>query len=327
MAEAFDIAVLGPIPFDRITTYQGERIEKFGCAIYTTAALSALMRDRGRILPVAHVRKGELAAIRELLAALPGVDVDHVTADADQGDVITLRYVDQNQRIERQTGFMNPITADDIVDLMAVDAFVCVPITDFEVPLGTLQAIKAESDALIVFDAHGPTNCCTRHGERALKFWVERDLWLPYIDILKMNRDEAGCCWFGNDYDLETLQNVGELPMDQLPKLAAHCLERGVKALYVTLDEHGCAVYFKDPAGRMREHVVKRVAVDQVVDTTGCGDSFAAGLAFGYLHTKDFVKACWYGNAMGAQRCTGSGLAVYRDLDDTERQIADTYVD
>ena len=64
-----------------------------------------------------------------------------------------------------------------------------------------------------------------------------------------------------------------------------------------------------------------------MVDTTGCGDSFAGGLAFGYLRTGDFVKACWYGNCAGAQRCTSSELDVYGDLERTERQIAETYLD
>ena len=50
-----------------------------------------------------------------------------------------------------------------------------------------------------------------------------------------------------------------------------------------------------------------RIPVENVVDTTGCGDSFAAGMAFGYLFGRDIVKACQYGNAMGAQRCAGSG--------------------
>ncbi len=36
----------------------------------------------------------------------------------------------------------------------------------------------------------------TRGGERGHRLWTERDAWLPYIDILKMNLEEAGCSWF-----------------------------------------------------------------------------------------------------------------------------------
>jgi adenosine kinase len=61
------------------------------------------------------------------------------------------------------------------------------------------------------------------------------------------------------------------------------------------------------------------------VDTTGAGDSFAAGLAFGYLAYRDYVRACQYGNAMGAQRCTGAELDVYLSREATERQILQTY--
>jgi sugar/nucleoside kinase (ribokinase family) len=62
-----------------------------------------------------------------------------------------------------------------------------------------------------------------------------------------------------------------------------------------------------------------------VVDTTGCGDSFAAGMAFGYLHTHDYVQAAWYGNAMGAQRAVSRELAGYRSLAETDRQLAEAY--
>ena len=320
------IAVLGPVPRDSITTHHGTTVEKFGCALYTVAALSSLVGEGSRIVPVAHVRRRDREAVVALLGALPHVETEHVTDDADQGDVITLYYTDQNQRVERQTGFMNPTTPADVESLRGFDAFVCVPITDFEVPLATLQYVKArDPEAVVVFDAHGPTNTCTRHGERALKFWIERDLWLPHIDILKMNRDEASCCWFAREHDPGSLARIGELPMDELPKMAAHCLAGGVKAIYVTLDEHGCAVYFNDADGRMREHVVQRVPVEHVVDTTGCGDSFAGGLAYGYLRTRDYVRACHYGNAMGSQRCTSTELRVYPGLEETERQIAETY--
>ncbi|MGI9287073.1 MAG: carbohydrate kinase family protein, partial [Pseudomonadales bacterium] len=191
--------------------------------------------------------------------------------------------------------------------------------------LSTLEFIKKNSNGTVIFDAHGPTNGCSRAGERFLKFWIDRDVWLPYIDILKMNLEEAACSWFKFEYEPGELENIGELPLDELPKFAQHCLDKGVKALYVTLDEYGCAVYFKDDAGEVQEHFIKRIHVDHVVDTTGCGDSFAGGLAFGYLKTRDYVKACYYGNAAGAQRCTSTKLAVYKDLEETDRQIARTY--
>jgi adenosine kinase len=88
----------------------------------------------------------------------------------------------------------------------------------------------------------------------------------------------------------------------------------------------GCVAYFTKN-GKMKEKWIKRIQVDKVVDTTGCGDSFAGGLAFGYLKTKDYVQACYYANATGAQRCTGTELKIYKSLKETEEQIAETYAD
>lgn len=327
MSDKINVAVIGPIPRDSITSFQGEKFEKFGCAVYTAACMSTLAGPGSKVHTVSHVHSSDVAKVRELLSAFPYIDVSHVTGDADQGAVIDLTYVDQNKRAETQTGFMNPILPEDLDGLMDCDAFVFVPITDFEVPLETLRHIKNNSDGLVVFDAHGPTNGCTIHGERFHKFWIDRDRWLPYIDLLKMNMEEAQCSWFKGIYSTEELHEVNELTMDELPKFARHCLDHGVKALYVTLDQHGCAVYHKDKNGRMREHLVKRVLVENVVDTTGCGDSFAGGLAFGYLKTGDYVKACQFGNAAGAQRCASSELDVYGSLEETERQIAEAYGD
>ncbi len=324
MSKKFKVAVLGPIPRDRINTWQGETLEKYGCALYTAAALSSLLGDDGTVHPIAHVRQRDEAPVKAILEQFANVDSAGITSALDQGDVVQLDYVDQNKRIERQTGFMDPILPEDVSAYLDADAFVCVPITDYEVSRATLKYIKENSKGIVLLDAHGPTNTLARNGQRHHRFWVERDSWLPYIDILKMNLEEAGCSWFASEYEANELENVGELAMDQLPKFARHCLDRGVKAICVTLDQHGCVVYYME-GDKMREHVVKRVPVEKVVDTTGCGDSFAAGMAFGYLKHGDYVKACQYGNAMGAQRCVGSQLAIYKSLEETDRQIAEAY--
>lgn len=325
MSKSLTVAVLGPIPYDRITTHRGQVLEKYGCVLYTVAALSALLGPDDRICPVVHVRRSDEDAIKELLTQFPNVDVTGIRSAADRGDVVELNYVDQNTRIERQTGFMAPILPHDVEFVLDADAFVCVPITDYEVGQETLRFIKERSNGVVLLDGHGPTNTLTRGGERFHRLWVERDAWLPNIDILKMNLEEAGCSWFPTEQANGSTTAGAPMSMNELPKFAEYCLRRGVRAVCVTLDQHGCAVYYLDATGDLQEAFVDRLPVDHVVDTTGCGDSFAAGMAFGYLRHGDFVRAAQYGNAAGAQRCSGSELAVYGSLAETDRQIALAY--
>lgn len=319
------VAVLGPIPFDRVVTHHGDVYEKYGCALYTAAALSALLSPDDRICPVVHVRRRDEEAIKEALSPFANIDVSGISSRTDRGDVVELRYVDQNTRLERQTGFMSPIVPDDVEPFLDADAFVCVPITDYQVSLDTLKFIRARSRGTVLLDGHGPTVALARGGERVHRLWADRDSWLGSIDILKMNLEEAGCSWFPSADAPGGTTAGAELSVADLPAFAEHCLRRGLQALCVTLDEHGCAVYSLDDEGSLVESVVDRMPVEQVVDTTGCGDSFAAGMAFGYLRSGDVVEAARFGNAMGAQRCAGSELAVYLPFLETERQIQLAY--
>jgi hypothetical protein len=317
------VAVLGPIPRDQIITHAGERFEKYGCALYTAVALSALLDPADTIVPICHVRRRDEGPIKQILQGYPNIDTSGITAHADQGDVIELRYIQHNIRVERQTSFMNPILPADVDRVLDADSFVCVPITDYEVGQPTLRHIKDNGSGTVVLDAHGPTTTLTRSGERHPRIWADRDVWLPYVDILKMNLEEAGSTWLG-----ESAEVSGDAPTltdDELRDLAAHCLDRGVGAVCVTLDERGCAVFYRSGSGATMGEFVDRIEVENVVDTTGAGDSFAAGLAFGYLAHQDYVVAAEYGNAMGAQRCTGAELDVYLSREGTERQILANY--
>ncbi len=324
MPENRKVAVLGPIPRDHVTTHRGEVFDKLGCALYTVAALASLLGPDDVVRPIVHVRREDEPRIHELLSPFSNIDLTGVRSDSDRGDVIELTYTAQNRRDERQAGFMHPISPADVEFALDSDAFVCVPITDYEVAQPTLAYLRAHSTGTIMLDCHGPAVALTKQGVRVPRLWIDRDAWLPDIDIMKMNLEEAGCSWFpppGADPAL-----LGEpLPREQLPEFAEHCLDGGVKAVCVTLDEEGCVLFFRDETGAMKEHVVGRIEVQDVVDTTGCGDSFAGGMAFGYLATGDFVAAAQYGNAMGAQRCSGTDLSVYRPLEDTIAQIRDAY--
>ena len=68
------VAVLGPIPRDQIVTHAGEAFEKYGCVLYTAAALSALLDAGDTIVPVSHIRRQDEGPIKEILRPFPNID-------------------------------------------------------------------------------------------------------------------------------------------------------------------------------------------------------------------------------------------------------------
>jgi adenosine kinase len=85
--------------------------------------------------------------------------------------------------------------------------------------------------------------------------------------------------------------------------------------------------YYKEK-GKLIEVMVPAVKVDHVVDTTGCGDSFAGGVGFGLLQRPtDYIGAARYGNALGALRTQGKTFSVFKSLEETDKIIQDTYSD
>jgi sugar/nucleoside kinase (ribokinase family) len=69
----------------------------------------------------------------------------------------------------------------------------------------------------------------------------------------------------------------------------------------VTLDEHGCVSCCRDRSGGIAEEFVDPVPVEHVVDTTGAGDSFAAGHCFVSLLSDagaptEKIAACRHGS-------------------------------
>jgi sugar/nucleoside kinase (ribokinase family) len=318
------IAVVGPIPRDHIVTHQGDLIQKWGCVTHPVVALSVMAGEQIEILPVSHVRRVDNDNVREVFKTYSGINLDHITSKNDQGDIISLKFIDQNNRLERQTGFMDPILPQDVEPLLGVEVFVFIPISDYEISLDTLKYLKKKSKkSVIIFDAHGPTTACLFNGERMRKFWIDRDEWLPYIDVLKMNIEEAQASWFKKEYERQDFTE--EISQIEMLAFATHCIEKGVKCVYVTMDSRGCMAYFKKK-GKIVDELVPAVKVGPVIDTTGCGDSFAGGLGFGLLQNpKDYIGAARYGNALGALRTQGKTFGVFKSLEETNRMISETY--
>jgi sugar/nucleoside kinase (ribokinase family) len=118
---------------------------------------------------------------------------------------------------------------------------------------------------------------------------------LPFVDVFMPNRAEV-----------ERL--TGREVRDGARALRAE----GAGAVIVKLDEEGCF-----GVSDVGEFALPTFQVD-VVDTTGCGDAFCAGVIRGLTLGWELEQAAWLGIAAGALTATGLGSdAGVRDFDAT----------
>lgn len=312
------IAVLGPIPRDEIITHKGEIYHRYGAALHTSIVLSHLVGDEGMVHQISAIRKCDVEPVGEILNAYKNINQKAISTVEDSGDIVQLHFLDQNNREERQLGAMCPLLPAHIAPYLDASVFVCVPITDYEIPLESLRFIKENSHAKIVFDAHGPTCTLLANGKRALKLWTDFERWLPYIDVLKMNLEESMCCFQGTDVN-PIKDNTNK---DHLAQLAYFSLNRGLEALVITLDDEGAVLFTLDKNGKLKSEEIPACSFGEVEDTTGCGDSFAGGLAYGIMNQGgDMKRAVQFANAAGAMRTLGNGFQVFEQLTEVKNTI------
>ena len=321
------IAVVGPIPRDTINTHKDEIITKYGCILHPSIALGKILENNGEVIPIANVHKKDAPAIKKLISDYPAISKSAISDEDDSGTVIFLDFKDKDNREEKQTAFMKPILPEDVEPHLDADAFVFIPITDYEIPLQTLTYIKEHSKAKIIFDAHGATTCATVNGDRLRRFWVEMPQWLPYIDVLKMNLEESQCCWYKNEYDIKEMKAYDKQNRVHLDAMADYVLQYQTQYFYVTLDDEGCVLYQNGTDAAIEKTFIRSMKMDDVIDTTGCGDSFAGGLAYGLAKYNDPVKAGQFGNVLGALRTQGKTFDVFKDQQRTEKLVDEFYAE
>jgi sugar/nucleoside kinase (ribokinase family) len=177
---------------------------------------------------------------------------------------------------------LTELASFDAVVLGGPDALAGLSATD----LGAIVAAARSGGALVAVDVLHPGS--------------ERD-------FERISAALAGADWFWPNAD-QLLALTGRTDLE---RAVADVLALGTRGVAVTLGADGCLVTGTD--GGLRH--VPGIAVD-VVDTTGCGDAFDAGMLTGLLLGCDPVDAAWLGAACGSLVATGLGSdAGLIDLD------------
>lgn len=97
-----------------------------------------------------------------------------------------------------------------------------------------------------------------------------------------------------NDYEWQLMQERTQYTIQQVSEL--------VQALIVTQGGEGSTIYTKE-----HTYHIPSVKVAQIVDPTGCGDAYRAGLLYGLTHNWDLVQCGQVASLLGAYKIEHPG--------------------
>jgi len=123
---------------------------------------------------------------------------------------------------------------------------------------------------------------------------------MPMFDGDDFKRFIAQASWVTvNDYEAQLLQ--------ERTGLAPHEIAERVQGFIVTLGAKGAHVYVRE-----RRIDIPPAAPQQVLDPTGCGDAFRAGLLYGLMNDMDWETTGRIASLMGAIKIETPGTQNYR---------------
>jgi adenosine kinase len=151
---------------------------------------------------------------------------------------------------------------------------------------------------------------------RGIPFIFDPGQGLPMFDEADLDRFVGHARWLAvNDYEWQLLQ--------QKTGLAVRDLTQRVEALIVTRGNKGSFIYTHD--GQLDIPCAKASAV---VDPTGCGDAYRAGLLHGLMHGLDHETCGQIAAVMGALKIESRGTQNHRATPaEIERRIAESFGD
>ena len=124
--------------------------------------------------------------------------------------------------------------------------------------------------------------------------------------------------WERAEQDIRALTAVVLSEDDVAGDTSAVARWSAVTPVVLTLAERGCRIYESGhPTAELPAYPPTRMA-----DTTGAGDTFAAGLAIGLGEGRSLPDACRFANAVASFGLEGEGITALATRDAVERRLA-----
>ncbi len=272
-----DICCIGHITLDKIVTPRHTIHMPGGTSFYFAHGISRLAPSK--FLLVTSLAGSEMQAVEDIRAK--GVEVKVLPSPASV--YFENRYgEDQNHRTQRVLAKAAPFTVDGLKDVEARMFHLGTLLAD-DFSLDVIKYLSGKG--IISVDAQGYLR--EVRGEQVFAVdWPEKQEAMKYIHILKANEKE-----------MEVLTGSTD------PYEAARILAGwGVKEVLLTLGSNGSIIYAEG-----RFHEIPAYPSPEVVDATGCGDTYMTGYLYMRNKGADYEEAGNFAAAMCTIKLGASG--------------------
>ena len=273
-----DICCIGHITLDKIVTPKHTNYMPGGTSYYFSHGMSRL-NDYKHYKLVTALSESEMQAVEDIRAK--GIEVKVIPS---RKTVYFENVYGENQdnRTQRVLAKADPFTVEGLQDVNA-NIFHLGSLLSDDFSLEVIKYLSGKGT--IAVDAQGYLR--EVRGEKVYAIdWEDKMEALKYIDILKVN-----------EHEMEVLTGYN------VPELAALRLaEWGVKEVLITLGSFGSLIYAEN-----KFHHIPAYPPQEVVDATGCGDTYVAGYLYMRNKGASYVDAGCFAAAMSTLKLEHSG--------------------
>ena len=274
-----DIICIGHITKDKIVTPKAEIYMPGGSSFYFSYGINHLDNKNLSYRLLTSLAEEDMQAVHDMRAA--GIQVD-VIPSRHTVYFENIYEADQNVRHQRVRAKADPFTIESVKDVKARYIVLGSLLAD-DFPLEVIQYLSTRGT--LVVDAQGYLR--EVRGEKVYAIdWKEKREALKYIDILKVN-----------EYEAEVLTGTAHLH-----KAAEILASWGVKEVLLTQGSFGSTLladgqFYDIPAYEPLN----------VVDATGCGDTFVMGYVYKRAQGASVDEAGHFAAAVSTLKLEASG--------------------
>lgn len=282
-----EICCIGHITLDKVITPRFTAHMPGGTAYYFAKALKNFEHSGFRL--VTSLGDTERGVVDELRAE--GIDVELIPSR--KSVYFENKYgEDMNDRQQRVLAKADPFTVENLHSINAKIFHLGTLLAD-DFGLDVIKDLSARG--IVSVDVQGYLRKVEGENVVAVDYELKREA-MPYIDIIKCNEKE-----------MEVLTGVSD------PHEAALILaDWGCKEVLLTLGDKGSLIY---AGGEFYE--IPAVPATEIVDTTGCGDTYMAGYLYKRCRGASYTEAGTFAAAMCTIKLEGKGpfSATPRDVE------------